>query len=254
MSSSGFTKQEVLDWLTSKTLGETMDMAISPTGGKVAAIKELRLYLHCSLKTAKEAVEYCYGNLGYAFRNNDVVTEALRKEPTAQFRIKTSIFHKDENANVPSTTKTPVYMGRIVGWRAFRLCGIENTLKPLSYRDATFSICGKTIDTAPEPDVNNLFGFWAFKNRSQIENYGLTIADFNKEVVFATISLSGTVIEHTDGWRASEIEILELFSKANNSMRRNIAHRLGWPGKVKKLSEGQHAFKANITNIPQEEV
>ena len=74
------------------------------------------------------------------------------------------------------------------------------------------------------------------------------------EYVYAVVSLSGVIIEHDLGYRASELEILSLYSTENNSHRRNLAHRLGWPGKVLPLKQGREAFPVNITEIPSQEV
>lgn len=161
-------------------------------------------------------------------------------------------------------------MAEIVGWRAFYLIMRKpaknalsrtcfsvpsedwNLLPLTSFNSVVYSPLGITSDTQPEPEMNNSYGFWSFKRRSQIERYLLRY--YNINMVFATVKLYGTIIEHEIGYRSSALEIVNLYSRENNSKRRGIAHRLGWPGKVLPLKEGRESYKVRSIRIPGNEV
>lgn len=140
--------------------------------------------------------------------------------------------------------------GQIVGWRAFRY-EMQN-IGPLSHRWHDFNTIGKTIDKAPNPDFGNEYGFWSFKKKSDLLKYlKQWQGAFGKtsSFLYATVLLTGEIVEHEAGFRAKEIEILGLYSGLNNSQRRGIAHKLGWYGKVLPIEMGQEEFPYNITEV-----
>lgn len=153
------------------------------------------------------------------------------------------------NATVADLTVQEM-TGQIIGWRTFRYENQE--IRPLSHRWHEFSIVGKTIDTAPDPDIDNEYGFWCFKKKSYLLKYLQNwYGAFGRTSSFlhATVLLTGDIVEHELGFRAKEIEVLGLYSDLNNSQRRGIAHKLGWPGKVLPTNQGQEEFPYNITEV-----
>lgn len=74
------------------------------------------------------------------------------------------------------------------------------------------------------------------------------LAAFSRIPVFATVLLSGTVVQHVDGWRSSEFSILGLYSHLNSQMRRFISRKIGWPETIKPLSEAINYYPERKCN------
>lgn len=186
------------------------------------------------------------------------------------------------------------YMADIVGWRGFNLethrngrfsqwekdenfdSKISSSLEivpPVFRGDLKYSPLDMNVDPnmkdGMEPGLENNYGFWAFKRRTELEKYflHLPIKKFRnlhkphgekiwgaQHQLFATIRMYGTVIEHEKGYRSSAFQILNFYSFGNNSERRHIAHRLGWPGKILPLEKGKESYKPTFIEIPDSEV
>lgn len=249
---------------------------------KIGAIKELRLGIYevfgpqssvlgdrhmVGLKAAKEYVEkimqqtmpefdvemvadcfFLNADAGWLVQNNLDTKSAIKDAVENFYRNRTVPILNDPP--VPEVAPVVEMTGQIIGWRTFRY--EMQQIGPLSHRWHDFNTVGKTIDTAPDPDVDNEYGFWCFKKKSDLLKYLQNWQGrFGKTSSFlhATVLLTGEVVEHEVGFRAKEIEILGLYSGLNNSQRRGIAHKLGWYGKVLPISEGQEEFPYNLKEV-----
>ena len=183
----------------------------------------------------------------------------------------------------------------IKAWRAFRLpgllqnspfsCGcdeckadLEWTLQPLTgFKRFHYDVLGRNVDDK-NPEFNNHKGFWTFKRRSELlryctfggktpirevtknyQKYDLgspTRRTFNADFyIFSLVRISGDIVEHELGYRSKELEILKLFSFHNNTTRRAIAHKLGWPGKIHKVRVNDRDYYPPQTiQIPEREL
>jgi hypothetical protein len=250
---------------------------------KIGAIKELRFGVHevfgpantplgdqhgFGLKAAKDYIEQEVMSSTMPKTDSEYIADAfyMKADPfwmgqngmsvLSDVQARVNTFYKNHVPNVypdpPAPTPTPVVemTGQIIGWRAFRY---ENQrIRPLSHRIHDFKTVGKTIDTAPDPDIDNEFGFWCFKKKSDLLRYaeGWTWGiDPRYSILYATILLTGEIVEHDLGYRAKEIEILGLYSNLNNSQRRGIAHKLGWYGKVLPTIQGLEEFPNNLKEV-----
>jgi hypothetical protein len=130
-----------------------------------------------------------------------------------------------------------VIMANIYGYRAFRY--EDQRLHPLSMRSHDFVTFGRNVDQSPAPDIHNHFGFWLFKKKAPAIAYGgrYGIGFYNCAIIWATVQIFGEVVEHEHGFRASEFEIIGLYSDVANGKRRGIANKLAWPGKIGTLSQ-----------------
>lgn len=235
------------------------------SNGKIPAIKHVRVKFQeitgmtAGLLEAKNFVEEA---LYEQWRDNDeammnMFMEFIKYDQTMIDNAWARYAHRTRpifGADVQEVPETPtIYMGKLVGWRAFSY--YNQKLAPVSFRSFDFDPFGLNVDDKPEPDIDNEYGFWAFKSKADIIRYlfGWSGREDNHCYIYCPVSLSGTVIEHEKGYRAQKLEILSMYAEVNNSRRRGIANKLGWPGKVYNLNDGPELFDNTLTEIPDAE-
>lgn len=163
-------------------------------------------------------------------------------------------------------------MGDLFAWRAFFYTNEDfattlgkpyhKGLNPLGAHGFEFPQLGLILDTAPEPDIDNNYGFWSFMNKSDLVEYVskeeeahaiFRELEHERAIVYAVVKLSGDIVEHEAGWRSSEMEIMSLYAKRSEEARSLIGDTLGWPFDIHHIDVGLETFPVDTTTIPQEE-
>lgn len=165
-----------------------------------------------------------------------------------------------------------IEMGDIYAWRAFFYTNeafepehfkrYHKGLNPLGTHPFEFPQLGLIRDTAPEPDIDNNYGFWSFVNKSDLVEYVsaeeeahavFRELEHERAIIYAVVKLSGDIVEHDAGWRSSEMEIMSMYAKRTPEARQTIGDDLGWPFDIQHIDTGLETFPATTTAIPQEE-
>ena len=148
-----------------------------------------------------------------------------------------------------------VQIGAIRGWRMYKVA--DNNLWPLVHATETtapvklFGV-NSVADNYTNPDdavptLHDNIGFYAYRSLAEMyRDYGgyATYMDISpyghrcfpvrhglptETVVAAHVELTGMVVEHDHGFRATGLEIVGLYSNRPANYRRGLAYRLGYP-------------------------